>query len=108
MPTGDARDAIYGLGAAAAAFSGQHYGAANISFSNIADTDFSIAALGLINFSDISGFVRPQVSWQIADYLKVSFFTDFVFGADDTEYGFIAQGRPVVIGLTVSAGTGNF
>ncbi|OQB94467.1 MAG: hypothetical protein BWX81_02491 [Spirochaetes bacterium ADurb.Bin110] len=88
--------------------SGQHYGAASISFSEIGGSDFSISALGIMNFSDISGFAQPMLSWKIADYLKLSVFSTFVFGADDTEYGFLGRGRPVTIGIKLSAGTGNF
>ena len=88
--------------------SGQHYGAASISFSEIGGSDFSISALGIMNFSDISGFAQPTVSWEIADYLKLSIFSTFIFGADSTEYGFLGRGRPVTIGIKLSAGTGNF
>ena len=88
--------------------SGQHYGAASISFSEIGGSDFSISALGIMNFSDISGFAQPTVSWEITDYLKLSIFSTFIFGADSTEYGFLGRGRPVTIGIKLSAGTGNF
>ncbi len=108
MPSSSTRDALVGLGQLFALFSGQHYGAANITFSDIGGSDFSASALGIMNFSDLSGFARPSVSWQIADYLNLSLYANFVFGADNTEYAFLAQGRPVIIGLTLSAGTGNF
>jgi len=89
-------------------FSGQHYAAGYLSFSEIGGSDFSAAATGIMNISDLSGLVQPSVTWQIADYLKLTFSTTFVFGADDTEYGLLFQGRPVTIGLSLSAGTGNF
>lgn len=108
MPASSTRDALTGLGQLFALFSGQHYGAANVTFSDIGGSNFSASALGIMNFSDFSGFARPSVSWQIADYLNLSLYANFVFGADNTEYGFLAQGRPVTIGLTLSAGTGNF
>ncbi len=108
MPSSSTRDALEGLGQLFALFSGQHYGAANISFTDIGGTNFSASALGIMNFSDISGFARPTISWQIADYLNLSLYANFIFGADNTEYGFLAPGRPITIGLTLSAGTGNF
>jgi hypothetical protein len=89
-------------------FSGRHYAAANLSFSEIGGSDFSASTTGIMNISDLSGLVQPSVSWQIADYLKLTFSTTFVFGADDTEYGLLFQGRPVTLGLSLSAGTGNF
>ena len=107
-PPGYTKDAILALGKLAAFFSGQHYGAASISFSEIGGSDLSISALGIMNFSDISGFAQPTVSWEIADYLKLSIFSTFIFGADSTEYGFLGRGRPVTIGIKLSAGTGNF
>ena len=88
--------------------SGQHYGAASISFSEIADSDFSFSVMGIMNFSDISGLAQPTLSLEISDYLKLSIFSTFIFGADNTEYGILGQGRPVTIGIKLSAGTGNF
>jgi len=61
-----------------------------------------------MNISDLSGLVQPSLSWEIADYLTLTFSTTFGFGADNTEYGLLFQGRPVIIGLSLSAGTGNF
>ncbi|HBK58828.1 MAG TPA: hypothetical protein DDZ37_05710 [Spirochaetaceae bacterium] len=89
-------------------FTGRHYAAAKLSFSEIGGSDFSASALGIMNISDLSGFVQPSLNWDIADYLKLSFSTTFGFGADNTEYGLLFQGRPVVIGLSLTAGTGNF
>ncbi len=89
-------------------FTGRHYAAASISFSEIGGSDFSASATGIMNISDLSGLVQPSLSWQIADYLKLTFSTTFGFGADNTEYGLLFHGRPVIIGLSLSAGTGNF
>ncbi len=88
--------------------SGQHYGAANLSLSEIAGSDFSFSVMGIMNFSDISGLAQPTLSLEISDYLKLSIFSTFIFGADNTEYGILGQGRPVTIGTKLSAGTGNF
>ncbi|HPY05919.1 MAG TPA: hypothetical protein PK996_07790, partial [Rectinema sp.] len=88
--------------------SGQHYGAANLSLSEIAGSDFSFSVMGIMNFSDISGLAQPTLSLEISDYLKLSIFSTFIFGADNTEYGILGQGRPVTIGIKLSAGTGNF
>jgi len=107
-PPGYTKDAIIALGKLAASFSGQHYGAASISFSEIADSDFSFSVMGIMNFSDISGLAQPTLSLEISDYLKLSIFSTFIFGADNTEYGILGQGRPVTIGTKLSAGTGNF
>ncbi len=89
-------------------FTGQHYAAANLSFSEIGGSDFSASATGIMNISDLSGLVQPSLSWEIADYLTLTFSTTFGFGADNTEYGLLFHGRPVIIGLSLSAGTGNF
>ncbi len=89
-------------------FTGRHYAAANLSFSEIGGSDFSASATGIMNISDLSGLVQPSLSWEIADYLTLTFSTTFGFGADNTEYGLLFQGRPVIIGLSLSAGTGNF
>jgi len=89
-------------------FTGRHYAAANLSFSEIGGSDFSASVTGIMNISDLSGLVQPSLSWEIADYLTLTFSTTFGFGADNTEYGLLFQGRPVIIGLSLSAGTGNF
>lgn len=89
-------------------FTGQHYGVVSVAFSEINNSDFSASAVGIMNFSDLSGLVQPSVSWQIADYLKLTLYTTFGFGAADTEYGLLFQGQPVILGLTITAGTGNF
>ncbi len=107
-PPGYTKDAIIALGKLAASFSGQHYGAANLSLSEIAGSDFSFSVMGIMNFSDISGLAQPTLSLEISDYLKLSIFSTFIFGADNTEYGILGQGRPVTIGIKLSAGTGNF
>lgn len=89
-------------------FTGRHYAAGYLSFSEIGGSDFSAAATGIMNISDLSGLVQPSVTWDIADYLKLSFLATFIFGADDTEYSLISRGRPVTLGLKLSVGTGNF
>jgi hypothetical protein len=89
-------------------FTGRHYAAANLSFSEIGGSDFSASATALMNISDLSGLFQPSVSWKIEDYLTLTFSTTFGFGADNTEYGLLFRGRPVILGLSLSAGTGNF
>ena len=110
LPAGTTKDTVLGAGKLAALFSGRHYGAASVSLSEIGGSDFSASILGIMNLSDTSGFVYPTVSWQIADYLKLSLFSLIFYGADDTEYGILAPygPRPISIGLKLTAGTGNF
>jgi len=89
-------------------FTGLHYAGGSLSFSKIGGSDFSVSTIGIINFSDISGLVQPSIGWQIADYLSLKFSTTFGFGAADTEYGLLLRGKPITLGFSLSAGTGNF
>ncbi|GAB1433082.1 hypothetical protein MASR2M29_17070 [Spirochaetota bacterium] len=88
--------------------SGQHYAA--LSFSRrelfLKKLDFSVFAMG--NLSDLSAFVRPELSYSFFDGLSASLGAFFALGYDDGEYIILSDGRALGISLAFNIGSGAF
>ncbi|MDP2790876.1 MAG: hypothetical protein Q8O15_03860 [Rectinemataceae bacterium] len=84
--------------------SGRHYAAISLSKSKLFSDDFSTSMTIVANLSDLSGFVRPSFNYAVHDNLSLNLSSNFVFGASDSEYAYLAQGNMVSIslGATVS------
>jgi hypothetical protein len=109
---------------------GQHYAGLMVSASSILDSDFSASVFAMANLADLSGWVKPQVSWQIFDRMSISGWASFSFGQGGDEYTNMGgiykavQGisfgptgvvydkanltPPMQLGLTFSLGSGSF
>lgn len=109
---------------------GQHYGGVSVSASGILGTDLSASVLALANLADLSGWVKPQLSWRIFDRMSVSGWASFGFGEGGDEFtnmggiykaiqgiSFGATGLayeeanltpPIQLGLSFSLGSGSF
>ncbi|MCX8013897.1 MAG: hypothetical protein N3A02_06365, partial [Rectinema sp.] len=109
LPLPDATKSILtGLSKLYAYGSGLHYAAVSFSYSEIGGSALSASTIGLVNLSDVSGLVQPSVSWKFSDRLKLTGSARFFFGGQDTEYGVLMPDNPVVLSVSLSAGTGNF
>ena len=86
-------------------FFGQHYAGASVSWNNIADTDLSASLFWLGNLSDGSGLVRPSLSYQVLDHLRVTLGASLGYAATPAA----AEYRDnVAFTLAVSLGAGSF
>jgi hypothetical protein len=65
---------------------GQHYAGLSVSASGILDSDFSASVFAMANLADLSGWVKPSVSWQIFDRLSASAWASFSFGEGGDEF----------------------
>ena len=84
--------------------SGRHYAAASISKGKLFDNeDLSASMIAIANLSDLSGIIRPSLSWEIADNISMNFSPTFVFGPEDGEYAFMAQGDAITLSLGLTA-----
>ncbi len=84
--------------------SGRHYAAVNFSLGKVLGDDVSVSLLALANFSDLSGIVRPSVSWAALDNFKVNLSATAIFGSETGEYVLLSGGDKLAlsIGGTVS------
>ena len=86
-------------------FFGRHYAGASVSWNNIADTDLSASLFWLGNLSDGSGLVRPSLSYQVLDHLRVTLGASLGYAATPAA----AEYRDnVAFTLAVSLGAGSF
>lgn len=88
--------------------SGRHYAAAALSKSELFSENLSASLTIISNLSDLSGIIRPALTWKILDNLSLGSNLTFVFGEKTAEYGILYRGNPVAVGLTLSMGTGSF
>lgn len=65
---------------------GRHYGALSLTAGNIADSGISFSVFALANLADLSGWVKPQLTWQVFDRLSVSLWSVMSFGGEGDEY----------------------
>ncbi len=84
--------------------SGRHYAAMNLSLGKVFHEDVSISILAIANISDLSGIVRPSLSWSALDNFKLSLSATTIFGAETGEYVLLSGGGKLAlsIGGTVS------
>lgn len=110
----------------------RHYGAVSVNAGEIFGSDVSLSAFCMANLFDLSGWVKPQVSWKIFDRLSLNAWGSFSFGDGGDEYtnfggiakalqGISVSGMPPVIsyteasltptmelGISLSLGSGSF
>jgi hypothetical protein len=79
---------------------GKHYGAADISWNNILDSDFGVSVFWMGNLSDGSGQVRPSVNWNIFKYVSLSCSMPIFYGDEGDE--FTPTGKGLGFSLTAS------
>jgi hypothetical protein len=84
--------------------SGLHYAAASISKGELfGNEDLSASVIAIANLSDLSGIIRPSLSWKLADNITMNLSPTFVFGPEDGEYAFMAQGDAISLSLGITA-----
>ena len=94
---------------------GRHYGAVMLSKSEIFETDLSVSAFSLVNFSDLSGIFTFTLSYKLFNRMSLSGSLRLTFGEEGDEYTnpvkLATQGKVTpTLGLTftLSAGSGSF
>jgi hypothetical protein len=96
---------------------GRHYGALSLNAGKIAGSDVSFSVFALANLADLSGMVKPQITWQVFDRLSVSLWSIVSFGGEGDEYtnmsgifGALSGNTAPVIqaGIGFSLGSGSF
>ncbi len=65
---------------------GMHYGAVYLGWSSIANSKTGLSVLGIMNFSDGSGYISPTVSFTAFTYVKLSLGASLSWGATGTEF----------------------
>jgi hypothetical protein len=65
---------------------GRHYGALSVNAGSLFGSDVSLSAFCLANLFDLSGWVKPQVSWKLFDRLSLNAWGTFSFGDGGDEY----------------------
>jgi len=65
---------------------GQHYGVVYLGWTELWDTKLDFSVLALANFSDLSGYVKPTLSFTCFNYVKLSCGPSFTWGGDGSEY----------------------
>ncbi len=83
----------------------KHYVSANLSISDLfKNEDLSFSTFTMISLGDMSGFVKPSISYSLFDDLSMSLGSTFNIG----EQGDELFGDKFAIELTVNLGGGNF
>ncbi len=108
LSSDDPDAAFSGLLKGLIANSGQHYVALNISRTELFVDDLSLSVFGMGNLSDLSGFVRPSLSYKIFTGLNASFSALIAFGATDSEYLVLNDGPKVSFSFGLNFGSGSF
>jgi hypothetical protein len=85
--------------------SGQHYAALMLSKGELfALEDLSASVIAVANLSDISGIVKPSLSWSVVDNFKLSLSPLFLFGPSGSgEFSMAGDLVSLSLGATVSA-----
>ncbi len=65
---------------------GVHYGVVYLSWTSIANSKADLSVLGIMNFSDGSGYVSPTVAFTMFTYVKLSLGASLSWGAAGTEF----------------------
>ena len=101
------------------------YAGLSFSKSKLFTDDLSVGAYALVNLSDLSGFVVPNVTWKFSDYMNMMLSATFTFGGPDTQFVLfgpdfqhynysiathsLLSGNPgAALSLTFTLGTGAF
>lgn len=84
--------------------SGRHYAGASISKGELFGAEkLSASIIAIANLSDMSGLLRPSLSWELADRITMNFSPTFVFGPEDGEYAYMAQGDAISLSFGITA-----
>ncbi|MCF7934493.1 MAG: hypothetical protein K9L73_06845 [Spirochaetia bacterium] len=92
--------------------SGAHYGAANLSVSLTDELSAGVFWYG--NMSDLSGMVRPVVSWTVDDTIRISLDASITYGdagdqfTPDIPLGEMTLGHVIIPTLSISLGGAQF
>ncbi len=88
--------------------SGQHYAALSLSKSELLVENLSVGAFAMANLSDLSGWVRPSVTYKLHDRSSLELAATFVFGSGDGEYVVLYEGTALTLGCKITLGSGGF
>jgi hypothetical protein len=95
--------------------SGRHYAGLSVSKSKLGLDDLSLSLLAVANLSDLSGMVKPSLSYRFFDKLSANLGATFYWAADaawgggaDGEYVVLAGGPSVSLSISASLGGGKF
>jgi hypothetical protein len=103
---------LYGLAGAGIlkysdiAYTGQHYGAGNISWIELFNTKLTSSLFWIGNLSDGSGQIESEISYEFFDYMDWSFSIPIFYGEEGDEFSF--EGPTLGVTLQATFGSGNF
>jgi hypothetical protein len=86
----------------------QHYGAANASWTDMFDSDFTLGCFWIGNLADGSGMIAPSLSWSPIEELEIAVEASYAYGAAGDEYTPTPAGDTMTFSLSASFGTGEF
>jgi len=81
-----------------------HYGAANLSITPVKDLTFSVFWIG--NFTDLSGIIKPGVTWKATDYISLGLNVPYTYGNGGDEY--TPESDNLSFALEISLGGSSF
>jgi hypothetical protein len=106
-----AGEPAFGLASLAASLGGlgkigRHYGVVYLGWTSLWDSDWDFSVLAIENFSDLSGYVKPTLSFTCFGYVKLSGSVSLSWGGEGTEFadpaGFAAAIREGTIATFVA------
>ncbi len=83
---------------------GRHYAAVSVNAAEILGSDVSASVFALANLADLSGWVKPQISYKIFDRMSVSGWANFSFGEGGGEFTNLGGIYKAVQGISVGPG----
>ena len=102
---------------------GRHYGVVYLGWTSLWDSDWDFSVLAIENFSDLSGYVKPTLSFSCFGYVTLSGSVSLSWGGEGTEFadpaglvaairegtiaGFVAK-PSLSLSLTASIGSTSF
>jgi len=107
-PTADVDAAFSGFLKGLIYGSGRHYAAATFSKSELLVEDLSFSLFAMGNLSDLSGYVKPTLSYSFFDGMSLSTSASFAVGFDDGEYVVLNDGRALSLSISLTLGSGAF
>ncbi len=85
---------------------GQHYSVAYLGWTSLWDSDWNFSVLAIENFSDLSGYVKPTLSFSCFGYVTLSGSVSLSWGGEGTEFadpaGLVSAIRAGTIGSFVA------
>jgi hypothetical protein len=65
---------------------GRHYGVVYLGWTSLWDSDWDFSVLAIENFSDLSGYVKPTLSFSCLGYITLSGSVSLSWGGEGTEF----------------------